>query len=221
MDILLVSHGESQGNAEGRLQGTSDYPLTDRGRAQAARLSRFLIEHGLEWDRHYSSPLSRARETASILSAATGRPAPVLDARLVELDAGALTRLSFEEIHERFPSYARRKLMELNDYEEYGGESYGTVQLRAHAVRDTLEQRYRESKARVLLVGHGGFNFQLLKLLVCQPVPRVGSVKMGNCGVTLVRMSERRGSYHGEIVFHVPNELMRDPADVGGGRSPP
>jgi broad specificity phosphatase PhoE len=219
MDILLVRHGESQGNAEGRMQGTSDYPLTDRGRAQAARLSRFLLEHELEWDRHYCSPLSRAKETASILSGATGRPAAELDPRLVELDAGALSRLSFEEIHERFPSYARRTLTELNDYEEYGGESYAAVQLRAHAVRESLEQRYRESKARVLLVGHGGFNFQLLKLLVCQPVPRVGSVKMGNCGVTLVRMSERRGSYHGEIVFHVPNELMREL--VGAGRSQP
>lgn len=208
MDILLVRHGESQGNAEGRLQGTSDYPLTDRGRAQAERLARFLVEHDLGWDHHFASPLSRALETARILSSRTGRPAPELEPRLMELDAGSLSRLSFEEIHGRFPAYARRKLTELHDYEEFGGESYAAVQLRARAVRDWLEQRYREPKARVLLVGHGGFNFQLLKLLVCEPVPRLGSVKMGNCGVTLVRMSERRGAYHGELVFHVPNELM-------------
>jgi probable phosphoglycerate mutase len=208
MDILLVRHGESQGNAEGRMQGISDYPLTERGRTQAERLARFLVEHDLGWDHHFSSPLSRALETASILSSRTGRPGPELEPRLLELDAGSLSHLRFEEIHGRYPAYARRKLTELHDYEEFGGESYAAVQLRARAVRDSLEQRYRESKARVLLVGHGGFNFQLLKLLVCEPVPRFGSVKMGNCAVTLVRMTERRGAYHGELVFHVPNELM-------------
>jgi len=219
MDILLVRHGESQGNAEGRMQGVSDYPLTDRGRAQAARLAQFLVDHDLGWDHHFASPLSRALETASILSSRTGRPAAELEPRLVELDAGSLSHLSFEEIHRRFPAYARRKLIELHDYEEFGGESYASVQLRARAVRDSLEERYRESKARVLLVGHGGFNFQLLKLLVCEPVPRFGSVKMGNCGVTLVRMSERRGTYHGELVFHVPNELMG--RDSRSGSTPP
>jgi broad specificity phosphatase PhoE len=215
MDILLVRHGESQGNAEGRMQGISDYPLTERGRTQAERLARFLEEHELGWDHHFSSPLSRALETARILSARTGRPGPELEPRLLELDAGSLSHLRFEDIHGRYPAYARRKLTELHDYEEFGGESYAAVQLRARAVRDSLEQRYRESKARVLLVGHGGFNFQLLKLLVCEPVPRFGSVKMGNCAVTLVRMTERRGAYHGELVFHVPNELMGGRASGG------
>jgi hypothetical protein len=60
----------------------------------------------------------------------------------------------------------------------------------------------------VLCVGHGGLNFQLLKQLICEPVPRVCIVRMGNCSATLVRFRERRGTFMGEIVWHVPVELM-------------
>jgi broad specificity phosphatase PhoE len=67
----------------------------------------------------------------------------------------------------------------------------------------------------VLIVGHGGINFQLLKLLICEPVPRVCILRMGNCGVTLVRMRERRGRYLGELVWHVPLELMGAAAGEG------
>jgi hypothetical protein len=42
---------------------------------------------------------------------------------------------------------------------------------------------------------------------------------MGNCGVTLVRMTERRGTYHGELVLHVPNELMGGRASAGPSSS--
>ena len=57
-------------------------------------------------------------------------------------------------------------------------------------------------------MAHGGLNFHLVKALVCAPVPRVMSLKFGNCTATLVRMRERRGLYLGEIVFHVPVDLL-------------
>ena len=60
----------------------------------------------------------------------------------------------------------------------------------------------------MLLVGHGGINFQLLKLMICEPVPRVCIVRMGNCSATLVRLRQRRDRYIGEVAWHVPIELM-------------
>lgn len=190
------------------MQGRSDFPLSERGRAQARRLGAWLAERGLRWDRHYASPLRRAAETARLVHEAAGGPAPEVEPSLAELRAGALEGLTFEEIAGKFPSYAARQVTELGDFAEYGGESYADVQERVRELRLKLEDRHRSGGDRVLLVGHGGFNYQLLKQLVCEPVPRVCIVKMGNCSATLVRLRERRGTFIGELAFHVPVELM-------------
>jgi broad specificity phosphatase PhoE len=79
--LILVRHGESTGNAEGRLLGRIDAPLTDRGRAQARALAPSVAGAV----RLVSSPLERARETAEELH--TGLPVEV-DDRWVELDYG-------------------------------------------------------------------------------------------------------------------------------------
>ncbi|HEV8248129.1 MAG TPA: hypothetical protein VGP93_20280, partial [Polyangiaceae bacterium] len=62
----------------------------------------------------------------------------------------------------------------------------------------------------------GGFHFQLLKLLVCEPVPRVCIVRMSNCAATLVRLRERHGVFRGELVWHVPIELMQPSGPPAG-----
>ena len=79
--LILVRHGESTGNAEGRLLGRIDAPLTDRGRSQARALAASVAGA----TRILSSPLTRARETAEELR--TGLPIEV-DERWVELDYG-------------------------------------------------------------------------------------------------------------------------------------
>jgi broad specificity phosphatase PhoE len=217
MDILLVRHGESEGNAQERMQGSSDFPLTARGREQAERLSAWLQTQAIDWDHLYASPLSRAFATAETLTARRGGT-PRREPLLREIEAGALERLTFEEIAARFPGYTARRVNELGDFSEYGGESYADVQRRAGELRARLEGEHRNSAHRVTLVGHGGFNYQLLKLLVCEPVPRVCIVRMGNCSATLVRMRERRGTYMGEIVWHIPVELMGGTSGEGAAR---
>jgi len=217
MDILLVRHGESEGNAQERMQGHSDYPLTERGRDQARRLSAWLETHGITWDRLYASPLLRAWATAETLTGARGT-APLEEPALREIHAGSLEGLTFEEITDRHPGYAERKVTELGDFFEFGGEAYDAVQARARGLRERLEAVHRRAGERIVLVGHGGFNYQLLKMLVCEPVPRVNIVRMGNCSATLVRMRERRGTYMGELVWHVPVELMGGTSGEGAAR---
>ena len=211
MEILLVRHGESEGNAQERMQGRTDLPLTERGRRQARALAGWLKGQGLGFEATYASPLLRAWETAEILSGAGSVPAPVAEPLLAELHAGALEGVTFADIAAQFPSYMERGVGGIGDFEEFGGESYDDVQARAVELRRRLEALYRESEARVVCVGHGGLNFQLLKLCICDPVPRVCIVRMGNCSATLVRFRPRRGTYLGEIAWHVPVELM------GGG----
>ncbi|MGP5162931.1 histidine phosphatase family protein [Arthrobacter rhombi] len=70
--IALVRHGETAWNAEGRLQGQTDIPLNETGRAQARAAGKRLTEHDGGWGALVSSPLGRAVETAALIGAQLG-----------------------------------------------------------------------------------------------------------------------------------------------------
>src|SRR5215207_10303612 len=65
--LILVRHGESTWNAEERLQGQLDPPLSERGREQALELKALIEKLGISNDRVICSDLGRARETADLL----------------------------------------------------------------------------------------------------------------------------------------------------------
>lgn len=64
--FYLVRHGESEGNAKGVIQGTSDFPLTEKGKNQVRGLNEKLVS--IKFDAIFSSDLLRAKETAEILN---------------------------------------------------------------------------------------------------------------------------------------------------------
>ena len=234
MELLVVRHGESDGNADGRLQGSIDSPLSPRGKEQARRLARWLNTQRIGWDVAYSSPLSRALETARLLSELTHNPLPTIDPDLREIDAGSLEGLNRNDMEERYPDFLKRAITNLGDFAEYGGEGYDHVQQRVQRLLSRLLERHRDPPvsppegrrpqtgsvsppegrrpqtrpARVLLAGHGGVNFQLVKAAISVPVPRVCILHWGNCTACLLRFRERRGLYMGEVAWHVPLELM-------------
>ncbi len=84
-DLLLVRHGETDWNAEGRLQGHTDRPLSNYGREQARRLADEI--GGEQFDAVYASDLTRARETAEIVAERLRLPVG-LDPDLREKDWG-------------------------------------------------------------------------------------------------------------------------------------
>src|SRR5688572_12048676 len=215
MDLIFVRHAESEGNARGLMQGHQDFALSERGREQARRLARWLSAQGIGWDHAYTSPLARARETAEIVCELTGRAAPEPESDLSELAAGTLEGLDRAQMAERFPLFLQRRITEIGDFAEFGGESYDAVQIRARRLLERLEAKHRAAQSRLLLVGHGGFNFQMLKLIICLPVPQICIVRMGNCGATLVHMRERRGTFMGELIWHVPVDLMGSASGEG------
>jgi probable phosphoglycerate mutase len=99
--VLLVRHGQSEWNADGRWQGQADVALTDLGRSQAHHAARAL---GVV-DAIVSSDLSRAAETAAILSGELGVGPLVLDPDLRERDAGDWSGLTRAEIETGWPGY--------------------------------------------------------------------------------------------------------------------
>lgn len=70
--IALVRHGETAWNAEGRLQGQTDIPLNETGRAQARAAGKRLTEHDGGWGALVSSPLGRAAQTAELIGGELG-----------------------------------------------------------------------------------------------------------------------------------------------------
>jgi uncharacterized phosphatase len=83
--FYLIRHGESEWNAENRLCGRSDVPLSEAGRRQAKSLAERLKP--MAFEALYSSPLERALETARLISESVALQ-PLPDPRLVELDYG-------------------------------------------------------------------------------------------------------------------------------------
>lgn len=99
--LYLVRHGETDWNRAHRIQGSSDIPLNDTGRAQAERTGRLLARR--QWDAIYSSPLSRALETATIVGGHINLGAPELIAELAERNYGDAEGLTGRELDERYP----------------------------------------------------------------------------------------------------------------------
>ena len=97
--ILLVRHGESIWNADGRWQGQADPALTDRGRQQAFSAAASIGAV----DAIITSDLERAAHTGTIMASALGIDHVATEPRLRERDAGSLSGLTRMDIYERFP----------------------------------------------------------------------------------------------------------------------
>src|SRR5215470_10504262 len=98
--FLLVRHGETTWNQENRWQGQADVPLSDAGRAQARLLAQRLLVDGRQVNAIYASDLSRAFETAEILSESLRIP-PNPDSGWREMNIGIWSGLTTAEVIER------------------------------------------------------------------------------------------------------------------------
>jgi 2,3-bisphosphoglycerate-dependent phosphoglycerate mutase len=154
--FLLVRHGETDWNAEGRLQGHTDRPLSDYGRRQARQLAEELRDEQL--DAIYASDLARARETAEIVGGRLDLPV-VLDPELREKDWGNWEGLTAVE----------------RDRVEFAGESTEAHQERMLRALERIAGRH--PGGRVLVVTHGGSMRRVQTAVLGMAMPVVE-----NCG---------------------------------------
>jgi broad specificity phosphatase PhoE len=146
--LLLVRHGETDWNRDGRWQGLSDTRLNDRGREQARELAAQL--DGV--DVLYSSDLARARETAEIVAERLGLEVRV-DERLRERGFGEWEGLNADEIEQRFAD-AHRLWKAGEGPGAENAEPFDAFAARIHGfVDEVLEEHQGKS---VLVVSHGG-----------------------------------------------------------------
>ena len=171
--IYFVRHGETDWNAEARLQGQRDIPLNDRGRVQAEEAGcrlRDLAERLDDLD-YVASPLARTRETMERLRAAVGLSPDGYrtDSRLIELTFGAWEGLTMEDLRRRDPEAAAARRRDKWGYVPPQGESYAML---AERVRPVLAEIERDT----VLVSHGGVARALLTLACDLPSREAASL---------------------------------------------
>jgi probable phosphoglycerate mutase len=148
--LVLVRHGETDWNRDGRYQGQADPPLNAAGREQARLLASRL--QGLPIEAIYSSDLQRAAETAGLVAEALGLPVSV-DARLREIRLGMWEGRLVEEIIREYPAewQARQSDPLLSRAPE--GESVEEVAARVYQAANEIAARHPQGQ--VLVCAHG------------------------------------------------------------------
>ena len=158
--LVLVRHGETVWHAENRYAGVSDVGLTAKGRAQAEQLAHWAA--GAQLSAVWSSPLSRARDTAAPAAQAAQLQLQI-DPRLQELSFGQAEGLTAAEMHARFP--AERAAFEQDPVRYFlpGGEDPSAAADRGCAALRAIVDA-QGPQARSLVVGHA----TLFRLVVCR-----------------------------------------------------
>ena len=179
--VLLIRHGQSQGNAEGRFGGHTSTPLSARGRLQAETTARALSTESFTGI--YSSDLSRAVETAMPLARLTGLDVERTDA-FRERSVGVMEGLTFEEAAEHYPEHYAALLRSDFEHVILGGESYR--QMRDRAVRQLDEAIEAHHGGRIAVFSHTGTICILaLHLMGALDAPQLRPVWLAtaNCGI--------------------------------------
>ena len=181
MEVYIIRHGKTDWNKECRFQGAQDIPLNEEGREAARKLGERL--KGTHFDAVFSSPLSRAYETACILGTA-----PVKNELLKEISFGEMEGVPFDE------------WMNTEDPRKYffekpglyvppkGGETFESgIERTGKFVHTVLEPIYKENpNARIMIVAHGAILAALMCVLENRGVDNFwGNGLKGNCEETI------------------------------------
>jgi broad specificity phosphatase PhoE len=190
-DFWLVRHGQSAGNHEGRVQGTTDLPLTDKGIEEARVTGHWFSHHHM--DLVATSPLVRARLTAETIKEAAGWQSLPFTVRqdLVELDTGLFSNRTFREIQAEDPDIYHQ--FQSHSWQAVpGAEPVDAIQARALGHWRWLVDQANEGKRRILSVTHFGMLQWLWKTSMHQQWNSwFPLVSVGNCGVFHLHASPR------------------------------
>lgn len=167
--ITLVRHGQTDWNLERRIQGSTDIPLNDTGRAQALSAAALLADRA--HDAVYASTLSRAQETAQIIARELGLAAPDAVHDMREREFGIAEGMMVADYLTTYGDW-------LADVP--GAETRSQVAARAfdalHALARDARRRSAPRAESIVVVTHGGVIRALLDHVSSGTLPREGEV---------------------------------------------
>ncbi len=188
--FILIRHGETMWNREGRLMGSTDIPLTSEGKIQSAKVARHLKSYPL--DVIFCSPLTRTLQTARVIHRFHKRIPFIIHDKLRERDFGATEGLHYEEANARHPELIYGEAWKYLYFRPENGESLYEVQQRSSHFLSTILPTY-ESR-QIAIVSHGTF----LRVLACQllniPLTPFTELRMENTALTVLQQSKSQGT---------------------------
>ena len=183
--ILLLRHGQILANKEGRWHGSTDSPLTIKGRWQAFLTGRFLAKT-VSLDAVYTSPLQRCRHTGALASKSYKGVTAIVDG-LAEMSIGQWEDMEFTKLN------AEHRLIErFNtdlDWAPPEGESLGTVALRMQESLLQIADNHGADET-VLVVSHGAAMAVALGQLLHQDPREWMQYRFDNCSLTEIRLGD-------------------------------
>jgi phosphoserine phosphatase len=183
--LLLVRHGQIKANRLGRWHGSTDSPLTWRGRREAKRTARYIRTTQPPVRAIYSSPLVRCRDTASIIAEGLGLEVEVHH-DLREYAIGEWEGKSHKELA------ADYQFVELatgdHDFAPPGGETLRQVAARIVPAIQEIHRRHQADE-RILVVGHGAALAIALGALIDKNPASWTNYHFANCSLTELVLS--------------------------------
>lgn len=187
--LLLLRHGQIKANREGRWHGSTDSPMTWRGRRQARRTARHLAANHKGLSAIYTSPLQRCVATAGIV-ADRFKLVPVVLEGLSEYAIGEWEDLPFQHLIDEL-DFINRATSD-HSFAPPGGES-----LRGVARRIVTEMRdigarheHHDERDQILIVSHGAVMAVALGALLHTDPGRWTDYHFANCSLTELVLSE-------------------------------
>ncbi|EOT8832693.1 2,3-diphosphoglycerate-dependent phosphoglycerate mutase GpmB [Escherichia fergusonii] len=195
LQVYLVRHGETQWNAERRIQGQSDSPLTAKGEQQAMQVATRAKELGIT--HIISSDLGRTRRTAEIIAQACGCDI-IFDSRLRELNMGVLETRNIDSLTAEEENWRRQLVNGTKDGRIPQGESMLELSERMHsALASCLEL---PQGSRPLLVSHGIALGCLVSTILGLPAWAERRLRLRNCSISRVDYQESQWLASGWVV---------------------
>ncbi len=181
--FCLVRHGETDWNAERRLQGHTDIDLNPRGIAQAAQMAKAIKAIDLKFDVLYTSDLQRAAKTANAIETLFNTKA-IVDRALRERHLGVLQGVSTSEAPQ-FDGELWKNHLSRDIHEELrGGESIAQFAQRIHQALEKIRQQHLGKT--ILLVSHGGALDMMYRLASKQALDAEKVVSVPNASLNWI-----------------------------------
>ncbi len=187
MDIYLIRHGETEGNREGYFRGRADFPLNDNGRRQAQALAEALKGAGIR--RIYSGPLSRAKETAEILSEKIGAEV-IIEEGFNNINLGPWEGRLKEEIKRLYPEEFKTWVSFPERLRLPGAET--VLEVRDRAVR-ALKKILEKEEGNFAVVSHRAVLKPLIAGILEIREPFFWKVHVDTASYSILKFKRERG----------------------------
>ncbi len=209
--IILIRHGEpARPEGPARCISSTDLELTTDGRREAALTAEWLNNNGYAGVTIYSSPLTRALDTARIIAEKTGAEV-VIDDELAEISCGIWEGLTFEEIKKRYPSEFEERGRDLATYIIPGGENF--VQA-GERLATAIRRHLNEQSGDLIMTAHAGVIRGLMYNIGEYEASFVNMIQQPYAGMTILSIDEDAGELKGNTLELTVEKIGFKPYDV-------